>query len=164
EALRACCALGSYRRNAVVPLAPHAFADRLALLRINRAAIRAHAGRREARDLVRHPLGKLARAAVGHHVLARADPQRLFRGYLAPGHDDLERAAGTDNARQSHSATVDQGHAPAPAIDAEVGRLLHNANVAPERRLESAGNRRAGDSGDHRLVELESRRTERATR
>src|SRR5204863_4835320 len=56
---------------------------------------------------------------------------------------------------------IDERHAPAPAVHAEVGVLGHDAEVAPESELHAAGDRGALDRGDHRLVELEARRAER---
>src|SRR5258706_8817569 len=150
--------------KAVVPLLAHRLAERQRLLHVGRAPVGAHAGLRKARDLVRHGLGELARLALGHDVLAGTDAQRLVRRHLAPGEDDLHRASHADDARQAHGAAVDQRHAPAPAIDAEVRRFLHHAQVAPERELEAAGDRGTRDRGDHRLVELEARRPERPAR
>ena len=57
-----------------------------------------------------------------------------------------------DEARQPHRAAVDQRHAPAPAEDAEHRVLLDDAQIAPQRELQPAGDRIARDGGDHRLV------------
>src|SRR5207249_6688846 len=86
--------------KAVVPLLAHRLAERQALLHISRAPIGAHAGLRKARDLVRHGLGESPRLAIGNYMLAGADAQRLVRGHLAPGEDDLHRASHAHDARQ----------------------------------------------------------------
>ena len=100
---------------------------------------------------------------------ARARSHRPMRwhssaGTLRPGEDDVERPAPPDDARQPHGAAVDQRHAPAPAINAHVGALLHHAQVAPQRELHAARDRGTRDRGDHRLGQLQPRRPHRAAR
>jgi hypothetical protein len=72
------------------------------------------------------------------------------------------RMAHADQPRQAHRAAVDQRHAEAAAVDAEVRVLLHHAQVAPERQLHAAGHRGAADGGDHRLGQQQARRPHRA--
>jgi hypothetical protein len=146
---------------AVVPLLDQRLANRQAVLADGRAAVGAHAGLGEARDLLGQRLGLVARLALRHHVFAQADGEAFLRRHLAPGQDDLQRPALADDARQAHRAAVDQRHAPAPAIDAEIGRLFHHPEIAPQRKLHAACDRRPGDRGDHRLVELEPAGAER---
>src|SRR5207237_5472943 len=52
--------------------------------------------------------------------------------------------------------------APSPAVDAEGGIARGDAEVAPERQLEAAGDGVAFDGGDDGLREQHARRTERA--
>ena len=145
-------ALGLDDAGARRPLALQALAHRLAPRAVGREAVGAHALLREAGDLLRHRLGRLARLAVGHDLLAQADAVALLGRHLAARHDDLQRLAHADQARQAHRAAVDQRHAPAPAVDAEVGALRHHAHVAPHGELHAAGHGRALDRGDHGLA------------
>ena len=59
--------------------------------------------------------------------------------------------------RQPHRPAVDQRHAPAAAEDAEHRVLLDDAQVAPQRQLQPAGDGVAGDRGDHRLAQQHPR-------
>src|SRR5262245_29114245 len=120
-----------------------------------RAPISTHAHLREACDRACQLLRLLPGATLGREVLAQADAQALLRRHLSPGEDDLEGAALADEARQPHRAAVDQGHAPAAAVNAEIGLLRHHPEVAPQAELHAAGDRRALNRGDHRLVELQ---------
>ena len=70
--------------------------------------------------------------------------------------------ARADQPRQPHGAAVDQRHAPAAAEHAEHRVLLGDPQVAPQRELETAGDRVAGDRGDHRLREPHPARAHRA--
>lgn len=106
----------------------------------------------------------LARRTVGNDFFARADAVSLVGGNLAAGEDDLERAPGADETRQTHGAAVEERHAPAAAVDAEISRFFHHADVAPKRDFETAGDRRAGNRRDHRLVEFEPCRPQRTAR
>ena len=62
---------------------------------------------------------------------------------------------------KAHRAAVDQRHAPAPAEHAEHRIRRGDAQIAPERELESAGDRVALDRGDHRLRQQHARRAQR---
>ena len=68
----------------------------------------------------------------------------------------------TDQARQAHGAAVDQGNAPAPAVDAEHRVLLGHPQIAPDRQLQAAGDRVTGDGRDHRLRQRQPRRLHRS--
>ena len=67
----------------------------------------------------------------------------------------------TDEARQTDGAAVDERHAPAPAVHAERGRLGGDAQVAPHRQFDAAGDGEAFDRGDDRLVQQQPRRAHR---
>ena len=66
-----------------------------------------------------------------------------------------------DQAGEADRAAVHQRDAPAPAVDAEHRVLGGDAQVAPDRQLEPAGDRVALDRGDHRLAEQHPRRPDR---
>ena len=128
------------------------------------SAIREHRPLRETGDLLGHRLGGGPGLAAADDLLAKPDPQRLLRLDLAAGHDDLERPALADEAGQTDRAAIDQGDAPAPAIDAEIGVMRHHPDIAPERELHAAGHGRSLDRRDQRLVHLQPRRAHRSTR
>ena len=82
----------------------------------------------------------------------------------AAGEDQLQGAAHADRARQPLRAAVDQRHAPA-ALEETEGRLGRgDAQVAPERQLDSAGEAPAVDRGDRRLGRGEAGRAHRPVR
>src|SRR5262245_25735792 len=126
-----------------------------------RAPIGAHAHLWEAGDLLRQLLRLGPRSALGGQILAQSDVQ-AFRGRdLAPREDDLERAALPDNARQAHGTPVDQRHAPAPTVDAEISVFGHHPEITPQAHLHAAGNGGTLDGGNDGLVQLEPRRPQR---
>jgi hypothetical protein len=126
-----------------------------------RQAIVAHATLRKRRDAKREIDGDVARHAVGHDAVGESDAQRLVGGDGATGENEVERVRQTDEVRQAHRAAVDERHAPAAAKDAEHRAALDDAQIAPERELETAGDGVAADCGDPRLLGLEARRPER---
>src|SRR6478672_8376032 len=77
------------------------------LLQEHRTSIGAHAALRKACDLMRERLGGGTALAVRHQPFAQADAMTLVRRHLAPGEDDVERAAAPADARQPHGAAVD---------------------------------------------------------
>ena len=81
----------------------------------------------------------------------QADRVRLVRVDRAAGEDQVQRAAGADDPRQPLRAAVDQRDAPAALGAAERGGGGGDAQVAPERELEAAGEAVAADRGDRRL-------------
>ena len=97
-------------------------------------------------------------------LLAGPDPQALRRGHHASGENDLEGPPDADQPGQAYGAPVDERHAPAPAVHAEVGVLLHDPDVAPERQLHAAGDRGSGHRRDDGLGQLEPGRPHRAAR
>ena len=120
---------------------------------IGAGAVGAHAGLREAGDLLRQRDGGGARFAGFHQAVGEAPLQRLLRIDGAAGEDHVHGAALADDAGQAKRAAIDQRHAPAPAIDAEDGGLGCHAHVGHQRQLEPAGDRVAFDGGDQRLGE-----------
>ena len=115
------------------------------------ATIAEHAARRKGGDLAGERLGGGPRLAHRDDAIGEADSLGLTGVYRAAGEDQVECPAHPDQARQPDVAAVDQRHAPAATEDAEDRVLLDDAQVAPERQLEAAGHRIAGDGGDHRL-------------
>ena len=111
-----------------------------------------------ARELVRE-----RDRAVGARRPARSS--RLARPMRSASSPDTPRpvrirssACGSaDEAGQPDGAAVDQRDAPAPAEHAEHRVAGGDAQVAPERELEPAGDRVALDRRDHRLVEQHAR-------
>src|SRR4051812_8837930 len=99
-------AFGLDHAGAGCPLALEPLAHRLAVRAVDREPVRAHALLREAGDLLRHRLGRLARLAVGHDLLREADAVALLRRHLSSRHDDLQRLALADQPRQTHRAAV----------------------------------------------------------
>ena len=72
--------------------------------------------------------------------------------------------AHANQARQSHRAAVDQGHAKAATEHAKVGVCFHHTHVAPQRQLHTTGYGSAADRSNHRLGQLQARRTHRSER
>src|SRR5581483_3632325 len=92
------------------------------------------------------------------------DRERLGRVDRSTGEDEVECATETDDAWQPPGAAVDERDAP-PALEAPEGRAWRrDAQVAPQRELESTGNRPAVDRGDRRLGCHPSRETQRTVR
>jgi hypothetical protein len=87
----------------------------------------------------------------GHHAVGQPHGQGLGRLHLAPGQDQVHGMAHAHQARQAHGAAVNQRHAKAAAVHAEVGVLLHHPQVTPQRQLHAAGHGGAADRRDHRL-------------
>src|SRR6476661_3965718 len=130
------------RLAAVVPFLNERIAHREAVALDRRPAIGAHASLREAGDLLCQLLRLLPSASDRRDIFAQADAEAFVGRDFAAGENDLECAALADNARQPHGAAVDQRHAPAAAIHAEIGILRHDAEIAPESELHAAGNGR----------------------
>ena len=157
-------AVVNQRFAAVVPLLDEGVANGQALAPDRRAPVRADAHRREGGDVVRQFLRLRADLAIRHDIFAEADPETLLRGNLATSQDDLERTTLADDAREPHGAAVDQGHTPAPAVNAKVSVFLHHPEVAPQRELHPPGDGRAGHGRNDRFVQLEPRRAQRTPR
>src|SRR5690242_3533917 len=164
EAAGASDAVGNQRLAAVVPFLnqPLAYGQSVALDR--GTPVSAHAHLREASDFLRQLLGLGAGTALGGDVFAQADLQTLLGRHLSSRQDDLKRPALADDPRQADGAAVDQRHAPAAAIDAEIGFFGHHPKIAPQPQFHSARNGRPFDGADYRLVQFQPRRPERPAR
>ena len=116
-----------------------------------------------ARQLVRERRARRrARRPGSVRRLARPIAPRFVAAHAPAGEDEIERVRMSDQPRQAHRAAVDQRHAPPPAEHAEHRVACGDAQVAPARELEPAGDRVAFDRGDHRLGEQHARRAHRA--
>ncbi|MDT4851519.1 hypothetical protein FQZ97_857010 [compost metagenome] len=144
---------------AALPFLLQGFAQRQIPLGVGALAVGAHRGLREGGELPRKGDGRFARLAGGHHAVGQAHLQRFGGFHRAAGEDQVHRVAHADQARQAHGAAVDQRHAEASAIDAEVGVGFHHAQVAPERELHAAGHGRAAHRGDDGFGQAQARRT-----
>src|SRR6266540_3024355 len=112
-------------------------------------------------ELPRQLLGGRARGAVGDDAVREPDREGLLGADRTPGQDEVESPGEAEEARQQHGAAVDKRDAEAAVEDAEDRVLVGDPQVAPERELESARDRIAGDGGDHRLREQHPRRAHR---
>ena len=93
-----------------------------------------------------------------------ADRVRLLGVEDPAGEDDVERPALADDARQALRAAVDERDAPAALGEAEPRVRVADAQVAPQRELEAAGEAPAADRGDRRLRARQAGEAERAVR
>src|SRR3989454_8889155 len=164
EAARTGHAVRDQRFAPVVPFLNQRLAHAKPVTPDGGAPIGAHADLREAGDLARELLRLRTGAALGGDIFAQADRQALFCRHFSPRENDLERPALADDSGQPHGSAVDQRHTPTAAIDAEVRPLRHYPEVAPQPQLHPAGDGRALDRGDNRLVQLEPRGSQRSAR
>jgi hypothetical protein len=96
----------------------------------------------------------------GNDPVDEPDALGLGGADLASGEDEVESTAQPDDAGQSVGAAVDQRHAP-PAFQApEPGAFGGDAQVAPCRQLQAAGDAPALDGRDDRLRERQAGRPE----
>src|SRR5258708_32572068 len=116
------------------------------------AAVAAQTRLGEIGELPRQLLGMCPRGAPGHDPVRESHPQRLDGADRAPGEDEVECAGEPDQPWQPDGAAVDEWNAPPAAEDAEHRVLLADAQIAPERQLDPARDRVAGDARDHRLL------------
>src|SRR6266536_952259 len=144
------------RFTAVVPLLDQRITNRQAVAPDGGAPVRADAYRRERGDVVGELFGLGAHSTIRHQILAEPDAQAFIRGNLAAGQNDFERPALADDARKADGSAVDQGDTPAPAVDAEIRVVLHHPEITPQRKFHPARDGRAGDGGDHGLIQFEA--------
>ena len=87
----------------------------------------------------------------------------LFRGHFAPGQNDVQRSAVTDQTWQSDGSTIHQGNPPTPAVNTHVGITRHHPDVTPQCNLHSSGNGRPLYCSDYGFGQSHSSRTHRTT-
>ena len=120
----------------------------------SRLAIVAHALLGHTSDVLGERDGFGAGASVGHDTVGQPEGE-CFVGVDGPaGEDEVDGPTVTDQSWEADGSAVDEGHAPAPAEHTEGGGLLHDAQVAPECQLETAGDGVAVNGGDDRLAQL----------
>src|SRR5262249_48903576 len=164
EAARTCDAVRDERFAPVVPFLNQRLAHAEPVALDGGASIGTHANLREACDLPCELLRLRPGASLRADIFAQADVQALLRRYFPPRQDDLQRATLADDARQPHGSPVDQRDTPTAAVDAEVRAFRHHPEIAPQPQLHPAGDGRALDGRDDRLVQLEPRGPERSAR
>ena len=116
----------------------------------------------EAGELARERERALQWRAIGHHLADEPHRERLARADHAPGEDQIEGAAETDDPREALRAAIEEGHAEAALGEAERRALGGNSQIAPERQLEAACEAEAGDRGDRGLARRQPREPERS--
>ncbi len=77
------------------------------------------------------------------------------------GEDQVERAAVSDEPRQTHRAEVHQRHSESAAIHAEHGVFRGDAQIAPDRQFQPSRYRMTFHRRDHRLGQQHPGRTHR---
>src|SRR5262245_19232412 len=97
EPARSGNAVLNQRFASIVPFLNKPFAHPKPMASNGGTAVRTHADLRKARDLLCQFLGLLAGSPFGGDVLAQANGQALFRGYLSSGENDLEGSALADH-------------------------------------------------------------------
>src|SRR6202023_2443784 len=81
-----------------------------------------------------------------HRPIASASAEVTWRPFRT-----MSSARPWPTSRGRRTVPPSMSGTPAPAVDAEISALLHDAQVAPEGQLHAAGDGRAGDRGDDRL-------------
>src|SRR3546814_18545091 len=79
------------------------------------------------------------RLAGSGEAVDQAHGPGLLALHATAGEDEVEGVAVADEAGQPDGAAVDQGHAPAAAVDAEGGGGGGDPQVAPDRQPQTAG-------------------------
>jgi hypothetical protein len=103
--------------------------------------------------------------AAGLHDLGQqAHSQRLGVLDDAPGEDEVQAATQADDAGQALRSAIDERDPPAPLGEAELRPLGRDAQVAPQRQLQAAGQAPAGDRGDRGLGRRQTGEAQRAAR
>ena len=160
------------RRSAAAPsrVSPLAIVSRprRASLTVAASTSRSHCSIADRRSLRMHTCGSAASscgeldrrrracARCGDPV-GQADALGLDAVDPAAGEDQVDGPAVADQAGQVDRAEVDERHAEAPAVHAEHGVGGDDAQVAPQRQLQPAGDGRTLDGGDHRLRQAHPR-------
>src|SRR5437667_4522186 len=155
-------AVGDQGLAAVVPFLNQTLAHAKPMALDGRPPVGTNANLRKARNLLCQCLCLRARSPLRGEVFAQADRHAFVSRHLASGKANLERAALPHNARQPHRASIDQRHAPATAIDAEIRPLGHYPKIAPQSQFHAAGDRRPFNRRDDRFVQFQPRGSQRA--
>ncbi|KAH0442812.1 hypothetical protein KCU90_g1641, partial [Aureobasidium melanogenum] len=109
--------------------------------------------------------GQLFRRGAGftfaYHAVGQPQVERFLRLHRAARQNQIERPRQANQTRQADRAAVDQRNPDASAEHAEHGIFLDHAQIAHRGQFEAAGDRMAGDRGDHRFAEAHARRAHR---
>ena len=106
--------------------------------------------------------GDVQRLTRSSDAIDEADPLCLRAVDAASGQEQVHRSAVSYQTRKVNGAAVDKGHTETPAEHPEYGVGCGDPQIAPQGELESAGDGRSFDGGDHRLGEWQARRTHRS--
>src|SRR5262249_16075570 len=120
EAARARDAVFNQRLTPVVPLLDQPFAYGKTVALDGGAPVGTDADLRKARDLLGDFFRLRPSATLGGEVFAQANLQTLVRRHFSSRQDNFQGPALAYDARQAHGSSIDQGNAPAAAIDAEI--------------------------------------------
>src|SRR5262249_23918415 len=120
EAARARDAVFDQRLAPVVPLLNQPIAHRKPLALDGGAAVGTDTDLRKARDLLGEFFRLRASTTLGGEVFAQANLQTLVRRHFSSCQDYFQSPALAYDAWQAHGSSIDQGHAPSTAIDAEI--------------------------------------------
>src|SRR5436190_19960670 len=148
--------------HAVVVFVGERFAQGAGPLLVAREPIAPQRGLRPRRDLGRQRDRRVERGARRDQPVRESHAKRFFTGYPAAGQDEDERVAVSDQPSEPNRAAVHQWNAPAPAVHTEDRVLRGDAEIAPRRKLEAAGDRVPFDGGDDRLGKQHAGRPDRA--
>src|SRR5215470_17786951 len=164
EAPRARHAVFDQRLAPVVPFLDQTIAHGKTVALDGGAPVGTDADLRKARDLLGEFFRLRASTTLGGEVFAQANLQTLVRRHFSSRQDDFQSPALAYDAWQAHGSSIDQGHAPATTIDAEIGLLGHHPEIAPQAQFHSSRDRGPLDGTNHRLVQFEPRRAKRSAR
>jgi len=136
---------------------PELIAQRLVIrerpLLIGRQSIRAETPLGKPRKLVRKANRGAKGLAARHQSVRYAHPERFVPVDAAARKDQIHGVTVTDKTRKPNGTEIEQGHTESATEHSEDGIIGGDTHVAPERQLETAGNRVALDGRDHRLAE-----------
>jgi len=116
-------------------------------------SVGAHRARGKRRDLAREILRFGECTARLRQPLHESDPQRLVGRNRAACENEFQSPALADHAGQPDGAEVDKRHTEPPVEHAKCRVACGDAQVAPQRQLESPRDRIALDRRDHRLAQ-----------
>ncbi len=131
--------------------------ERPIVLFVRAHSVCAQARLRERRDLCGERLGGLASAAFGYDAMDEPDRERFVCANRTSGEDQIERAREADQPREPDRSSVDERHAPAAAENAEHRVFFRDAQIAPQRELEPAGDGVPADCSDDGFFQQHSR-------
>src|SRR5262249_21329797 len=113
-------------------------------------------------DLAREVVRGAMDGAARNDTVCQPPRERLLGANRAAGENHVESTTVADQAWESDGTAVDEWNPPAAAEHAELCRLVHDAQIAPQRELEAAGDGVPVHCGDHRLLEKRPAHTKRS--